>query len=81
MVELSEKEFLTIIKSRIDKANLTRDKGTLQQLEDMYETYKKLKEKGYICKFYFDNDTLYLYGYAPKEYEIIMKKYRECGIW
>lgn len=80
-MELSEEEFLKIIKARINKAAVVGDPKTYQLHKDMYELYKDYKSKGYICKFYLDGDALYLYGYTPEEYEVIVKKYRESGIW
>jgi len=81
MVEITEEEFLIIIKSRINKALIVGDLESYQQHKNMYELYKDYKKKGYVCKFYLEGDALYLIGYTPKEYEIILRKYRESGIW
>jgi len=81
MMELSEREFLILIKSRLEKAITAQDEKNYNEHKDLYETYKRYKEKGMICKFYLDGDSLFLLGYFPEEYELILRKYRESGIW
>lgn len=79
--ELSEEEFLTILKKFMEKAKILEDTEALNQYINLLEKYQKFKKaskkRNYILKFYYNEETseLYFYPISKEEYEIFRKKW------
>jgi len=81
--ELTEKEFLTLLRKYIQKAQILGDTESLNQYINLLKQYEKFKRrKDYILKFYFDEyeGVLYFYPISKKEYEVFKNKWWRYGI-
>lgn len=81
-IELTEEEFIKLLKERIKKAKDVADEELYQSHVRLLEYYENCKNKGYIIKFYIlDDSSLIVVPYSKNEVKLLEKKYREHGIW
>lgn len=82
LIELSEKEFLSLVYSRIRKAQIAGDINTLREHQILLEQHKRYSSDDMVLKYYTDTSgSLYLIPYSKEEYTVLLNKYRESGIW
>lgn len=81
-IELTEDEFVKIVKSKIRKATEIADRNMYNAHVGLLEYYERCKKNGHKVKCYMDNNgSIFAFAYTPEELKIIEKKYRESGIW
>ena len=83
MFELTEEEFLMLVKERMEKANLDKNEKVYEAHAKLLDSYYKFKTQGYKLKFYLkpDSGELIVIPFSKRELELYRKKYMESGIY
>jgi len=80
---ISEKEWLTILKSYIKLASDLQNTELINFYEGLLKYYENLKKKDYVLEFYYApyRGLIGIFVRTKEEYQIYRKKLLEYGIY
>ncbi len=81
-IELTEEQFLKLVKARMEKAKLDGGEGPYRAHLELLKKYEEYKRRGLKMRFYLNPEgEVWLVPYTTEELEIFRKKYLESGIY